>query len=163
MHTVFRTILRIEIRESHLGILAQWPVCSIASLLLQALLRPCTQRKRKSRAWAEHCEQPSIHNQRAAQLCLMVAESLTEPLYAQAAAGLPAPWSGPTPVVMAHRAGGNEAPENTLAALRQAEAFGCRVMQMDVLPTLDGTPVVFHDINLNRATGVDRDIRKVSM
>ena len=35
-------------------------------------------------------------------------------------------------------------------------------MQMDVLPTADGTPVVFHDINMKRATGLDEDIRKVS-
>ena len=88
--------------------------------------------------------------------------------------------------------GGNEAPENTLAALRSAEAAGSRVgvvmwataaftqwtcgaamcarslkmcspqvMQMDVLPTLDGTPVIFHDINMKRATGQDLDIRQV--
>ena len=37
-----------------------------------------------------------------------------------------------------------------------------QVMQMDVLPTLDGTPVFFHDINMKRATGLDVDIRQVS-
>ena len=104
---------------------------------------------------------------------------------------LPPPWDGPHPLVMSHRAGGNEAPENTLAALRSAEAAGSRVsaqmrahagfkkwelwcgivylkhgnvpqvMQMDVLPTLDGTPVIFHDINMKRATGQDIDIRQV--
>ena len=36
-----------------------------------------------------------------------------------------------------------------------------QVMQMDVLPTLDGTPVIFHDINMKRATGQDLDIRQV--
>ena len=36
-----------------------------------------------------------------------------------------------------------------------------QVMQMDVLPTLDGTPVIFHDINMKRATGQDIDIRQV--
>ena len=106
---------------------------------------------------------------------------------------LPPPWDKATaerPLVMSHRAGGNEAPENTLAALRAAEAAGSRVrahavlacqcnackqghacntmfgvseqvMQMDVLATADGTPVVFHDINLKRATGEDIDIRTV--
>ena len=78
---------------------------------------------------------------------------------------LPAPWDKAEPgrpMVMSHRAGGNEAPENTLAALRHAEDAGSRVMQMDVLPTADGIPVVFHDINMRRATGVDIDIREVS-
>jgi glycerophosphoryl diester phosphodiesterase len=32
---------------------------------------------------------------------------------------------------------------------------------MDILPTKDGTPVVFHDISLKRATGVTADIRQV--
>ena len=36
-----------------------------------------------------------------------------------------------------------------------------QVMQMDVLATADGTPVIFHDINMKRATGVDIDIRTV--
>ena len=78
---------------------------------------------------------------------------------------LPAPWDKAEPgrpMVMSHRAGGNEAPENTLAALRHAENVGSRVMQMDILPTADGIPVVFHDINMRRATGVDIDIREAS-
>ena len=36
-----------------------------------------------------------------------------------------------------------------------------QVMQMDVLATADGTPVVFHDLNMKRATGTDIDIRQV--
>ncbi len=78
---------------------------------------------------------------------------------------LPPPWDMARPgqpLVMSHRAGGNEAPENTLAALRHAESAGSRVMQMDILPTADGTPVVFHDVNMKRATGVDEDIRQAS-
>ena len=104
---------------------------------------------------------------------------------------LPAPWNEARPgrpLVVGHRAGGNEAPENTLAALHSAEAAGCKarccmfllcyinfagvpsipvefcvtqVMQMDILPTRDGTPVIFHDTSLLRATGVDADIRQV--
>ena len=78
---------------------------------------------------------------------------------------LPAPWDKAEPgrpMVMSHRAGGNEAPENTLAALRHAENAGSRVMQMDILPTADCIPVVFHDTNMRRATGVDIDIREAS-
>ncbi|KAK9790765.1 hypothetical protein WJX73_010554 [Symbiochloris irregularis] len=95
----------------------------------------------------------------------MASKELKEPLTAaHAISTLPAPWDQAKPgrpMVMSHRAGGNEAPENTLAALRCAEAAGSRVMQMDVLQTADGTPVVFHDISLKRATGVDKDIRQV--
>lgn len=36
-----------------------------------------------------------------------------------------------------------------------------QVMQMDILGTKDGVPVVFHDINMKRATGLDADIRQV--
>ena len=42
---------------------------------------------------------------------------------------LPAPWNEARPgrpLVVGHRAGGNEAPENTLAALHSAEAAGCK-------------------------------------
>ncbi|KAK9824148.1 hypothetical protein WJX72_008107 [[Myrmecia] bisecta] len=66
------------------------------------------------------------------------------------------------PIVISHRAGGNEAPENTLAALRNAEKSGSRVMQMDILQTSDGVPVIFHDTNMKRATGVDVDIKTLT-
>jgi glycerophosphoryl diester phosphodiesterase len=35
-------------------------------------------------------------------------------------------------------------------------------MQMDVLQTADGTPVVYHDPNMLRGTGVDVAIKDVS-
>ena len=72
--------------------------------------------------------------------------------------------SGPTanlPLIVSHRAGGNEAPENTIAALRAARKAGSRVVQMDILPTEDGVPVVFHDKQLKRATGIDKLITSV--
>jgi hypothetical protein len=53
---------------------------------------------------------------------------------------LPAPWNEAVPgrpLVVSHRAGGNEAPENTLAALRSAEAAGSKVLtQQRFLRTL---------------------------
>ena len=96
----------------------------------------------------------------------MAKEQLKEQLWTKwQGSTLPAPWDKAEPgrpMGMSHRAGGNEAPENTLAALRHAEKAGSRVMQMDILPTVDGIPVVFHDINMRRATGVDIDIREAS-
>ncbi len=35
-------------------------------------------------------------------------------------------------------------------------------MQMDILPTSEGTPVIFHDTSLLRACGVDADIQQVT-
>ena len=80
------------------------------------------------------------------------------------ASRLPGPWRGTTstPLIVSHRAGGNEAPENTIAALRAAQKAGSRVMQMDVLLSEDGIPVVFHDKQLKRATGVDKSINSVA-
>ena len=77
---------------------------------------------------------------------------------------LPGLWrdTARSPLIVSHRAGGNEAPENTIAALRAAQKAGSRVMQMDVLLSEDGIPVVFHDKQLKRATGVDKLISTVS-
>lgn len=80
------------------------------------------------------------------------------------ASRLPGPWrdTASKPLIVSHRAGGNEAPENTIAALRAAQKAGSRVMQMDVLLSEDGIPVVFHDKQLKRATGVDKSINTVT-
>ncbi|KAK9844811.1 hypothetical protein WJX74_007095 [Apatococcus lobatus] len=76
---------------------------------------------------------------------------------------LPGVWrnTARAPLIVSHRAGGNEAPENTIAALRAAQKAGSQVMQMDVLLSEDGIPVVFHDKQLKRATGVDKPISSV--
>ena len=78
---------------------------------------------------------------------------------------LPGQWrgSGSLPLIVSHRAGGNEAPENTIAALRAAQKAGSRVMQMDILPSQEGVPVIFHDKQLQRATGVDKNIMSVKV
>ena len=45
---------------------------------------------------------------------------------------LSGPWreTAQFPLIVSHRAGGNEAPENTIAALRAARKAGSRVMQV---------------------------------
>ncbi|HET7379009.1 MAG TPA: glycerophosphodiester phosphodiesterase family protein [Gaiellales bacterium] len=58
-------------------------------------------------------------------------------------------------LVVAHRGGGAEAPENTLAAFRAAIAAGADAIEVDVLPSRDGHPVVHHDERLLRTAGVD--------
>lgn len=55
-------------------------------------------------------------------------------------------------LVVAHRGGANLAPENTLAAFRNALQMGIQVMELDVHPTRDGHLVVIHDDTLERTT-----------
>jgi len=57
--------------------------------------------------------------------------------------------------VVAHRCGSAVAPENTLAALRAAVHDGADAVEVDVLPSCDGHPVVHHDDRLSRTAGVD--------
>jgi len=52
------------------------------------------------------------------------------------------PWN------IAHRGGGGLAPENTLAAFRDAVARGCDGAELDVQLSRDGEVVVFHDYRL---------------
>ena len=59
-----------------------------------------------------------------------------------------------TTLVIAHRGASAERPENTLAAFRRALALKADGIELDVHVTRDGVPVVFHDADLNRLTGV---------
>jgi glycerophosphoryl diester phosphodiesterase len=76
--------------------------------------------------------------------------------------GAPAVFSAPwvsrmakEPFVVAHRGGSGQAPENTLAALRNAESLGADVIDTDVRATSDGELVLMHDATLNRTTNVE--------
>ncbi|MBI4756571.1 MAG: glycerophosphodiester phosphodiesterase [Betaproteobacteria bacterium] len=56
------------------------------------------------------------------------------------------------PRLIAHRGGGDGAPENTLAALRLAAASGFRAVEFDVRLSADGVPVLIHDDTVDRTT-----------
>ncbi|HUS16412.1 MAG TPA: glycerophosphodiester phosphodiesterase family protein, partial [Chloroflexia bacterium] len=56
------------------------------------------------------------------------------------------------PEAVAHRGGASTAPENTLAAYRNAQAAGILTWEMDVQLTTDGRLAVFHDDTLDRTT-----------
>lgn len=55
-------------------------------------------------------------------------------------------------LVIAHRGGALEAPENTLAAVRHADASHADWVEVDLHLSLDGVPVVIHDPTVDRTT-----------
>lgn len=61
--------------------------------------------------------------------------------------------------VIAHRGGAHLAPENTLTAFRRAAAAGVRWVETDVCLLGDGIPILFHDPDFERCTGVPGRVR----
>ncbi|XP_069860132.1 glycerophosphodiester phosphodiesterase 1 isoform X1 [Dipodomys merriami] len=53
---------------------------------------------------------------------------------------------------IAHRGGSHDAPENTLAAIRQAAKNGASGVELDIEFTSDGIPVLMHDNTVDRTT-----------
>lgn len=65
--------------------------------------------------------------------------------------------------LVAHRGWQNRYPENTLLAVEAAMVAGARHVEIDIQFSGDGHPMVFHDSNLLRLCGVDRDIHTCSL
>lgn len=65
------------------------------------------------------------------------------------------------PLIIAHRGASEIAPENTLAAFRQAIADGADGIEFDVRLAKDET-VVFHDATLNRVGQINGNIAQIS-
>ncbi len=63
---------------------------------------------------------------------------------------------------IAHRGLWDEtAPENSISAYKKAVDYGCPI-EMDIQMSTDGELFCFHDDNLKRMTGVDKDIRTLT-
>ena len=60
--------------------------------------------------------------------------------------------SHPLPMVIGHRGAKEIAPENTIAAIRAAKAVGATCVEVDVMLTKDGVPVIHHDNSVDRCT-----------
>ncbi|XP_053936744.1 glycerophosphodiester phosphodiesterase 1 [Cuculus canorus] len=56
------------------------------------------------------------------------------------------------PARIAHRGGAHDAPENTLAAIREAAANGATGVELDLEFTADGVPILMHDETVERTT-----------
>jgi glycerophosphoryl diester phosphodiesterase len=64
----------------------------------------------------------------------------------------------PVPLIIGHRGASAVAPENTMAAFREAIAAGADGIEFDVRLTRDGVPVVIHDSTLRRTGGLNQRI-----
>ncbi len=60
--------------------------------------------------------------------------------------------------ITAHRGASIKYPENTMAAFMGAKKMGADWIELDVQQTKDKQIVVSHDTNLNRVTGINKDI-----
>lgn len=58
------------------------------------------------------------------------------------------------PKVIGHRGAAAYAPENTLESIRTAADLGVKWVELDVKLTKDQVPIIFHDEELERITGV---------
>jgi glycerophosphoryl diester phosphodiesterase len=56
------------------------------------------------------------------------------------------------PILIAHRGGSLEAPENTMTSFRHAIELGMRYVELDVQMTRDGELIVIHDETVDRTT-----------
>lgn len=65
--------------------------------------------------------------------------------------------------ITAHRGASLDAPENTLAAFSKALEGMADYIELDVQMTADGHIVVMHDANAYRTTGVNRQIRDMTL
>ena len=67
-----------------------------------------------------------------------------------------------TPLIIGHRGASAVAPENTLAAFREAIAVGADGVEFDVRLTRDCVPVVIHDGDLRRTGGLSQRIAEMT-
>ena len=63
--------------------------------------------------------------------------------------------ANPYPLVFAHRGGGMEAPENSMAAFRRLGELGIKYLETDAQLTADGQVVLCHDETLDRTYGTE--------
>ncbi|TRY97844.1 hypothetical protein DNTS_014974 [Danionella cerebrum] len=62
---------------------------------------------------------------------------------------------------VAHRGGGHDAPENTIAAIRTASENGATGVELDLEFTADGVPILMHDETVDRTTNGSGPLKKM--
>ena len=78
-------------------------------------------------------------------------------------ATFPCNWWRERPLIFAHRGASRVAPENTLAAFRQAVEIGADGIELDVQLSADGVPVVIHDTTVDRTTDGSGWVRDLTL
>jgi glycerophosphoryl diester phosphodiesterase len=68
-----------------------------------------------------------------------------------------------SPLIIGHRGASAVAPENTMAAFREAIAAGSDGIEFDVRLTRDSVPVVIHDNTLRRTAGLPHRIADLTL
>ncbi|KAJ3614727.1 hypothetical protein NHX12_018298 [Muraenolepis orangiensis] len=63
---------------------------------------------------------------------------------------------------IAHRGGGHDAPENTIAAIRQASENGAEGVELDLEFSSDGVPILMHDDTVDRTTNGSGPLGQIS-
>lgn len=66
-------------------------------------------------------------------------------------------------ILIAHRGASAYEPENTLSSFRKAIDMGADAIELDVRFTRDGIPIVIHDDDLKRVTGLDKKVRDLTL
>jgi len=66
------------------------------------------------------------------------------------------------PIIIAHRGGAKLAPENTLAAFKNAITLGVDMIEIDVHLSKDGEIIVIHDETLDRTTNGTGEIKDLT-
>ncbi len=67
------------------------------------------------------------------------------------------------PLLIAHRGGGGQFPENTVYAFRESAKLGVDVLELDIHQTSDGAIVVLHDRTVDRTTDGSGEIRAMTL
>lgn len=67
------------------------------------------------------------------------------------------------PLVIAHRGGGGQFPENTVYAFRESADLGVDILELDIHETADGAIVVLHDRTVDRTTEGSGEIRAMTL
>lgn len=76
---------------------------------------------------------------------------------------VPLPRSGYSKLLVAHRGGAQESPENTTQAFSNSLLNGCQMLEMDVRMTKDKQLIVCHDADFERLCGDPRKVNEVSV
>ena len=63
--------------------------------------------------------------------------------------------------VMAHRGGSLEAPEITIESFKYALEIGSDIIETDIQVSSDGIPYIFHDENLKRIPGIEKNFNEL--